>query len=138
MGNGLAEREFIEEAVSRICKEFLQIIKKKKQPSNQLGKRCHRRGNTHGPYIYVKRCSSSLVIRKMKNHPPDWQKLLSLTISSIEKDVEQLKLLYIHNRCKPGTTTPVIILFKEIFAPVCQGTCTRKFTFLFLTEKNWK
>lgn len=54
MGNGLAEREFIEEAVSRICKEFLQIIKKKKQPSNQLGKRCHRRGNTHGPYICEK------------------------------------------------------------------------------------
>lgn len=49
--SGLAKRELLDEAVSRIHKEFPQIIKKNKQTSSQLGKRFHRKGNINGPYM---------------------------------------------------------------------------------------
>lgn len=93
---------------------------------------------THMAHICVKRCFSSLVTRDMKNYPPYWQKFISLTISSVGKDTEQLELLGIHDRRKIGATTPIIILFRKTLAHVYQGMCTRKFTFLFVTAKNWK
>lgn len=44
--------------------------------------------------ICVKRCTSSLTIRDMKNYPTDRQKI-SLTILSVGEDIEDLELLYI-------------------------------------------
>ena len=46
-------------------------------------------------------------------------------IKSWGEHIEQLEFLYIHDRCKTGTTTPIIILFKETFAVVYQKMCTR-------------
>lgn len=42
------------EAVSRIYEEFSQIIKKKEEPSTQLGKRFHSKGNTNGRHMCEK------------------------------------------------------------------------------------
>lgn len=134
---GPVEREFKGEAAPKIYKEFPQIINKKKQPNSQLGKRIHRKGNTNGPYM----CEKMFLFIGNQGHeklPTNWQKFISLTISSVGKDTEQLELLSIYDRCKIGATTPIIILFRKTLAHVYQGMCTRKFTFLFVTAKNWK
>ena len=75
-------------------------------------------------HIYVKICPSSLIIREMKNNQIG-KNSKSDNIKSLGEHIEQLEFLYIHDRCKTGTTTPIIILFKETFAVVYLKKCTR-------------
>ena len=79
-----------------------------------------------------------MVTRDMNNYLPDLQKSVSLTTLSVGKDIEQLGLLCIPDRCKIKATISIITLFKETLAHMYQRTCTRKFTYLFVTAKNWK
>lgn len=58
-------------------------------------------------------------------------------IKSLEEHIEQLESLYIHDRCKTGTTTPIIILFKETFALVYQKMHTRSSQKLETTQMSF-
>lgn len=75
-------------------------------------------------HICVKICPSSLIIREMKNNQIG-KNSKSDNTKSLGEHIEQLAFLYIHDRCKSGTTTPIIILFKETFALVYQKMYTR-------------
>lgn len=121
----------------KYIKNSLKSLLKRNNPIASWAKEFAEK-KTQMAHICVKRCFSSLVTRDMKNYPPYWQKSISLTIPSVGKDTEQLELLGIYDRCKIGATTPIIILFRKTLAHVYQEMCTIKFTFLFVTGKNWK
>lgn len=136
-GNGLDERKFIGEAVSRIYKEFSQIIKKKEEPSTQLGKTFHRKGNTNGPDM----CEKMLIFAGNQGDEKLSTRLANNKSDNI-KCWEGYRVtgtpVYIYDGYKTGKTTPTIIFCKEIFVCVYQEICIRKFTFSFVTAKTWK
>lgn len=116
-------------------KQFSQIIKKKKEPSSQPGKRFHKKGNTKGPYMCEKMLIftgnqgyEKLPTRLAKIHKPDNTKFVEGNRAGAP--------VYICDGRKTGTTTPIIMSCKEILACVYQEICTRKFTFSFVTAKN--
>ena len=59
------------------------------------------------------------------------------SIKRLEEHIEQLEFLYIHDRCKTVTTTPIIILFKETFALVYQKIYTRSSQQLETTQMSF-
>ena len=76
-------------------------------------------------YIYVKRCSYSLVIKEMKNEQIG-KKCLSLTNPGLGH-IEQMEFLHI---CDIKLKQP-LLLSEETFELLRQEMYIRKFTFLF-------